>query len=380
MICYLLTQLARMGTIMYLVALALSPLIGWDIKTVIILTGIVVTIYTLLGGIEAVIWTDVVQSVVLAGGAMITVGFLLANMPHGPCQIMSIAWEHNKFSLGSFGLHLTQPTFWVVLVYGLFINLHNFGIDQSYIQRYATARSDRDAAKSVWLGALLYLPISAILFFIGTALFSFYAAQPELLPAAIGADQKPDVVFPHFIATQLPTGLTGLLIAAILAAAMSSVDSSLIGSSTLFLCDIYRRYFRPAAGERESMVVLYASTLCWGAAGTATALAMIHVKSALDAWWQLAGIFSGGTLGLFLLGLISRRAKNPAAVTAVIVGVLVILWMTFSPTWTGPLARWRSPFDGFLIIVIGTLSILLVGLLVGRIHGSLQPPAPLADR
>jgi len=370
-ICYLLTQLARMGAIMYLVALALAPLTGWDVWTIILVTGILVTVYTLLGGIEAVIWTDVVQSAVLSGGALVCVLLLLTGMPGGPGQIFHIASEHHKFSLGSFGPSLAEPTFWVVLVYGVAINLQNFGIDQSYVQRYITARSDAEAAKSVWLGALLYLPVSAMFFFVGTALFAFYTARPELLPASVDAVAKPDSVFPHFIVSQLPAGVTGLLVAAIFAAAMSSVDSSLNCSATLVLCDVYKRYFRPNAGERESMRVLYLTTVVWGAVGTATALAMIRVRSTLDVWWQLSGIFSGGMLGLFLLGLISRRAKNAAALTGVLTGVLVILWMTVSlaDSWPAALEFLRSPFHSFMIIVIGTLTILLVGLLVSRFAG-----------
>jgi len=370
---YLLTQLARMGTIMYLVALALTPFTGWDVRGIIIITGVLVTIYTMLGGIEAVIWTDAIQTTVLIVGALVCLGIMLFGMPDGPAQIFHIAIEHHKFSLGSFQASLAQPTFWVVLMYGLTINLQNFGIDQSYVQRYITARSDKDAARSVWLGALMYLPVSAIFFLIGTALFSFYTHHPEMLSATVNAAQKPDAVFPYFIVTQLPPGVTGLLLAAVAAAAMSTVDSSLNSSATLFLRDIYKRYFRPQAGEKESMRVLHGATLVWGLLGTGIALAMINVQSALDAWWQLAGIFSGGMLGLFLLGLISKKARNPAAVTGVIIGILVILWMTFSPKWTGPLRMFRSPFHNFMIIVIGTLTILLVGMGVSRLKRFREP-------
>jgi SSS family solute:Na+ symporter len=371
-VCYLLTQLARIGTILYLVALALGPLVSCDIRLLIVATGVLVTLYTLLGGIEAVIWTDVVQTLVLVGGALACVGVVLLRMPEGPAQAFRIAAEHGKFSLGSFGASLAVPTFWVVLAYGLVMNLQNFGIDQSYVQRYATARSPRAAARSVWLGALAYVPLSALFFFIGTALFAFYLARPELLPA--DKVLKADAVYPHFIVKELPPGVTGLLIAAVFAAAMSSVDSSLNCSATLILRDLYRRYVRPQAGERESMRVLRVATLGWGVAGTGIALAMIRVKSALDAWWGLAGIFSGGMLGLFLLGQVARRAKRPVPVVAVLLGVVVILWMTFSPKWTGPWERFRSPFDALLITVFGTLAILLAGLLLAGLRAS--APAP----
>jgi solute:Na+ symporter, SSS family len=369
LVCYLLTQLARMGTILYLVALALAPLTGWSVTTIIFLTGLMVTIYTLLGGIEAVIWTDVIQSIVLTVGAVLCAGVLLFGMPQGPGQLFEIAREHNKFSLGSFGISLSEPTFWMILIYGFFINLQNFGIDQSFVQRYITAKSDRDARLSVWIGALLFPPIAAILFFIGTGLFAFYTAQPELLPASVNASAKPDAVFPHFIVTQLPLGITGLLIASIFAAAMSSVDTSLNSSATLFLRDIYQRYIRPSAGERESMRVLHVTTLVWGLAGTVTALAMIRVKSALDAWWNLSGIFSGGMLGIFLLGLISVKAKNPAAIIATLIGILSIIWLSLAKpaTWPESLSAMHSPFHPFMTIIIGTTIIVLLGGALGML-------------
>ena len=368
-ICYLLTQLARMGTIMYLLALALSLMTGWSVVTLILITGVMVIAYTLIGGIEAVIWTDVVQSIVLIGGAVLCVLILFLGMPQEPGEVFKVASQYDKFGLGSFSMSFSESTFWVVLIYGIFINLQNFGIDQNYIQRYVIARTDREAAKSVWLGALLYLPVSAVFFFIGTQLFAYYTSQPELLPAGT----KPDQVFPHFIATGLPIGVGGIVIAAIFAAAQSTLSTSVNCSATLILCDLYRRYIRPFASERESMLVLRISTLAIGAGGTFTALAMIHVKSALDAWWELAGIFSGGMLGLFLLGIISRRAKNAAAATGVIIGVLIIFWMSLSPAWTGEWAQFRSPFHKFMVVVIGTLAILLVGILISRFTKGKNP-------
>ena len=403
LLCYLLSQLARIGTILYLVALALAPLTGWDVKTIILLTGFLVTIYTLLGGIEAVIWTDVAQSIVLIAGAVLCAVLLLTGMPEGPGQLFEVANEHGKFSLGSFSLSpesltMPHPTFWIVLVYGLFINVQNFGIDQSFVQRYITAESDRAAKFSVWLGALLFPVISVLFFFIGTALFSLYQSDPAMLnevkmqvaetqlmqdgqevstaslaakAGSLTAADIGDKVLPHFIVNKLPLGLAGLLIAAIFAAAMSSMDTSLNSSATLVLCDVYKRYLKPGAGERESMRVLYISTLAFGAVGTFTAIAMIRVKSALDMWWNLQGIFTGGMLGLFLLGLVSRRAKNPQAIAAVAVGVLLILWMSLSKTdqWPAAFASWANPLHGFMTIVFGTSSIVIAGVLLAN-YGS----------
>jgi solute:Na+ symporter, SSS family len=363
-VCYLLTQLARMGTILYLLALALAPLTGLSMPAIILGAGLLVVIYTLFGGMEAVIWTDVIQSLVFIVGAGACVLILLFGLPEGPGQLFRIAGAHDKFSLGSFRPELTQATFWVILLNGLFINLQNFGIDQSYVQRYQTAKTDGEAARSVWLGALLYVPVSAVFFFIGTGLFAFYTARPELLPASIDPVNRPDSVFPHFIVAQLPIGFTGLVIASIFAAAQSTVSSSINCSATLVLCDIYKRFFRPDASEAQSMRVLRIATVVIGLSGAGMALAMMRIKSALDAWWSLASIFSGGMLGLFLLGLLARRAGNVAAKAGVTVGVLLITWMSVSPKLTGDWERFRSPFNTLLIVVASTLAILLVGVVV----------------
>jgi len=411
LVLYLLSQLARIGSILYLVSLALAPLTGWEMTTIVLVTGALVTIYTLLGGIEAVIWTDVVQSIVLVGGALLCVIVMLIEMPGGPDQLFQIAAENDKFSLGGFSVApetftAPDPTFWMVLVYALFINLKNFGIDQSFVQRYVTAKSDRDAKQSVWLGTLLFPVVSALFFFMGTGLFSLYQATPELrdevrrqaatdqladegiavTEAAISQraltlddSQFADKVLPHFIVRKLPIGIAGLLIAAVFAAAMSSVDTSLNSSATLVLCDVYERYINPETTERQSMLVLYGATLVFGVAGTsvAVALALANIESALDVWWILEGIFTGGMLGLFLLGLLSRRAGNPQAIFAAVAGLLIIAWMALSQQdfWPESWSGFANPLHSFMTIVIGTTSIVLIGMLAGLLTAGGQTPS-----
>jgi solute:Na+ symporter, SSS family len=371
--CYLLTQLARMGTVMYLMALPLSALLGWDVRGVILLTGVSVTIYSLAGGIVAVIYTDALQTIVLVAGAVVCAAVMLVALPEGPGQIVRLAATHDKFSLGSFGPGLGEATFWVVLVYGIAINLQNFGIDQNYIQRYLASRSDRDARRSVWLGGLTYVPLSALFLFIGTALFAFYTANADSLPPSLRDASKVDSVFPWFIVSALPPGVSGLLIAAIFAAAMSTISTCLNSSATILLTDYYRRFVRPDADERTSMRVLRATTIAWGLAGTGAAIAMTGVRSALDAWWTLAGIFGGGTLGVFLLGFVSKRATNRSAAAGVAAGIVLILWMTLSPRWAALPSVLRSPFHEFLVIVFGTAVVIAVGLLFGRRRGERLP-------
>jgi len=360
---YLLTQIARSGTILFLLALALEGFTGWNITAVILLTGALVVLYTVVGGVEAVIWTDVLQSAILTLGALVSAAILIFGMPQGVGQLFDIAQAQGKFALGSFEPNFASASFWVVLLYGLFINLQNFGIDQSYVQRYQAARSLEAAQRSVWIGALTYIPVSALFLFIGTALYAYYAAQPQLLPEALRAAGSGDRIFPHFIITELPPGLTGLVIAALFAAAMSTLSTSMNSSATVLLSDVYRRFLRPQAADAAQVRFLRAATLVMGMLGTAAALAMISIKSALDVWWNLAGIFSGGMTGLFLLGALSRRTGSPRAAIGVGIGILVILWATLSKDLALPLA---NPLHAFMTTVIGTLTIFLVGIALSR--------------
>ncbi len=361
-IFYLLTQLARMGTILYLLALPLNALFGWSIPLIIIITGVCVIIYSTLGGIEAVIWTDAIQGVLLIIGALACLVVIFYSMPEGPLQVFQIANNADKFSLGSFDFNFAESTFWLTLVYGLFINLQNFGIDQSYIQRYLAAKTLKDAKNSTLLGSLLYIPASLLFFLIGTALFSYYQAMPDLFPGHLQGAKNADKIFPYFIVTALPMGITGLLIASIFAAGMSTISTGINSSATVILSDHYKRYIQKDLPQKKAMRILYMSSICVGVLGIIIGLALNGVKSALDAWWALASIFSGGILGLFLLGFISARVKSQSAAIGVICGVLVISWMSLSPfVFTGSWSGLRSPFHANLTIVLGTITVLFVG-------------------
>ena len=368
-VCYILTQLMRTGAILMLLALPLNALFGWNIKIIIIITGLMVMLYSILGGITAVIWTDAIQGIILITGAVVCAVILLFSMPEGPGQLFEIAKANNKFSLGSFGTSLKESTFWVVLIYGLFINLQNYGIDQNFVQRYMTTGTDKEAKSSALFGSLLYIPVSLVFFFIGTALFSYYTAQPHLLPEELRMTGAGDKIFPYFIATGLPAGITGLLIAAIFAAGMSTVSTSLNSTATIVLTDYYKRYVNKNANEKSSMRVLYLSSITTGVLGIVIALSLVGVESALDTWWSLASIFSGGMLGLFLLGYISKKAWNVDAIIGVIIGVLVIIWMSLSPLYftEGNSLAFRSPFHTNLTIVFGTMTIFLVGFLMTKL-------------
>ena len=385
MVCFVLTQLARMGSILFGIALTLEALTGIDMRTIMISSGICIILYTMLGGMEAVIWTEVAQGVIKTIGALVVLGIVIMEMDNGFTDVLHLGNADQKFSLGSFSLtDFSSSTFWVVFLYGFFINLNNFGIDQNYVQRYHTAKSSTEAARSVWLCVYWYLPVSMLFFFIGTALYAYFQQHPELIESvkqqvaiekgmtveALTAADYGDKVLPHFMVTKVPHGLLGLIIAAILSAAMSTISSGMNSSATVFLKDIYQRYIDRNISQKKELQVLYISTAAMGILAVVTGIVMIGVKSILDLWWQLAGIFAGGMLGLFLLGMISRSAGNTVAKLATIIGILVIVWMTFSNLLPEQYAGWRNPLHMNMVMVVGTLTIFLSGLLISKFKRS----------
>ena len=354
--CYLLTQLMRIGTILYLLAVAINAIVGWDIIWIIIITGIFVSVYSILGGIEAVLWADAIQAILLIFGAIACLLFIQFQLPEGFLGIVESATKENKFSLGSFNFRLDTPTFWVVLVYGIFINLQNFGIDQNYIQRYMVLSSDKKAKYAAFFGGLIYLPVSALFLFIGTALYVFFQKTNSLPFALQGQGDK---VFPYFIAQELPSGFSGLLIASIFAAGMSTISTSFNSMATVYLTDFYRTKNKASISELSQVKILYRVSAIIGFVGIGVALIMIDVKGVLDSWWKFASIFSGGMLGLFLLGITSTVKSFKIPLYSVLFGVIAILWMTVSPYY--PEQFWALEAHAYLTIVFGTAVIFILG-------------------
>jgi SSS family solute:Na+ symporter len=361
-ICYLLTQICRVGSILLLLAIPMNTMFGWDISVIIIATGALTLIYAVLGGISAVVWTDAIQGIILIAGALACALILTFGMPEGPGQLFRIAAADGKFSLGSLSLTLKEPTVWVVLIYGIFINLQNYGIDQTYIQRYMTARSTSEAVKGTLFGGLLYIPVSLVFVYIGTALYSYYTAQPGLLPEGVTGDK----VFPYFIVHGLPTGVTGLVIASLFSAGMSTVATSVNSSATIVFTDFYAKLGKKGKSDsrKNQMKVLYLSSFVVGVVGILMGLAMQKINGVLDAWWKLSSIFSGGMLGLFLLALVCRKPDRAAAIVAVCAGLLVIAWMS--------LPVFGSQLHQYLVIVFGTTTIFLVGFVLTKIFEKLH--------
>ncbi len=354
---FLLFMVGRVAVILYLSSLLLTSFVNTDIGTVIVLIGIVTIIYTLMGGMEAVIWTDVMQSVIMIGGILFVAYVLTTEIFARPDYLIQKAIDNQKFSLGSSELSLGSRTIWVMIIYGISENVRNLIADQNYTQKYSTVATEKEAKKSVWIAMLIYLPLTAIFLYIGTALFSFYGGEAHVLNGAI---VKGDEVFPFFIATELPAGIKGLMIAAIMAASMSTVDSALNSSSTVLFIDFYKKHFRPKASEESSLRFLRISTVIWGILGIGFALLMISAKSALDVWWQISGIFGGGILGLFLLAIYKVKISKVQGVLSVAFSILVIIWGTFLRDLPENFALLECRIDPIIIGAVSTVA--LIGL------------------
>lgn len=358
---FVLYMIGRVAVILYLGSLLLSTFMPLDIGLIIIIIGFITIIYTLLGGMEAVIWTDVMQSAVMIAGILFCAGMLTVEVFSKPDYLIQSALDAHKFSFGSWDLSLSSRTIWVMIIYGVTENLRNLIGDQNYVQKYSSVKSEKDAKSSVWTAMLIYIPLTAIFLYIGTTLFAFYSPNGTELPNAI---TKGDQVFPYFIATKVPLGLRGLMIAAIIAAAMSTVDSALNCSATVLLIDFRKRYFRKQLSEKESVRFLRWTTVIWGVLGAGFALLMIKAESALDIWWQISGIFGGGILGLFLLALFRARLNLWQGLISIAVSLIIICWGTFArdlpQSWKG----FECTLDPIIVGAVGSAGLLVTAVVM----------------
>ncbi len=368
---FLLYMVGRIAVILYLAALLLHTFMPIGIGTIIVIIGVITILYTLMGGMESVIWTDVMQSSVMIVGILFCAGMLTARVFSGPTPLIETAVTANKFSLGALDFSMSTRTIWVMIVYGVTENLRNLMADQNFVQKYSSVPTEREAKRSVWIAMLIYIPLTVVFLYIGTALFAFYSPGGETLPSNIS---KGDQVFPFFIATQVPVGLKGLIIAAVLAAAMSTVDSALNCSATVLLLDFTVRFIYPNISEAGKILYLRLATVLWGMLGIGFALLMINAKSALDTWWQISGVFGGGILGLFILSLLGFKLRLWQGLTSIAVSITVISWGTFARDLTADRQWAECHFDPIIVGAVGTVSLLLIASVFGVLNKMKSTP------
>ncbi len=354
---------SKMGFVFYLLALTLSSMTGWGIERVILLTALVTIFYTLLGGIEAVVWSDVVQGFVLWVGILVALGYLLLLPVQGPHAMLADAWSHGKMSLGSTTLRFDKPTVAVLAIYGFFFYLQKYTGDQTVVQRYLLARSDRSALRGISLGAALCLPVWGAFMLIGSLLWSFYRLTGEKLPATVA---KADEVFPHFLLTHLPAGLTGLFVAALLGSAMAMLASDMNCLAAVAVEDFYALAW-PASADPERLRVGKGVVFASGLAAAAVALKLAHSHgSALALYYTITAIVAGGLAGLFLLAFLMPRATRTAAMAGIAANLVFTVWATetLGGAHSGLFGRFTFPWHDYMIGAIGHAVLLATGVAV----------------
>ncbi len=351
---FIIFQLARTGLVLFLPSLALTTVTGIDIQMCIVLMGVITIIYCTMGGVEAVIWGDVIQGFVLLGGALLAVIFLISGTEGGINKLIEITVEHEKIQMFNMAFSLTSATFWVVILGGIANNLIIYSSDQTVIQRYLTTKDEKSAAKSIYMNGILSIVISLVFYFIGTALFAFYKTNPDQLNVSMG---NPDSIFPHFIMTKMPQGIAGILIAAIFAATMSTVSTSINSLSTAFTTDFYQKFVK---NKKDSHYLFIAriSGIIFGGIGIGLALYMAtsNILSLFDYFNYILGLLASGLGGLFFMGIFFPRIKAYAAIIGFIGGFVAVL-----------ITKMHTDIHLMLYGFIGMVSTVVVGLLASMV-------------
>jgi SSS family transporter len=316
-------RLAWMATIVTAISIVMEKLTGLDPKICIVATTVIATCYTLVGGMKAIIWTDVIQFFLFTFGLVGTVWIIIWKDGAGPLMDEIAAAE--KLTMLDFSFDPTaRITVWACVTAGMVNGLANL-TDQVSMQRYLSTSSLREAQKAVWLKPFLSVPLMILTFVVGFALFGHYQLNPEL---AAGIE-KPDQAFPHFILHELSGGLAGLIIAAIFAAAMSSIDSGVHTISTVCVEDYYRRVINPGASDHRCLNVMRALIVVWAVVIAAVALAFVGADTIVGMMFSVAAPFFGCAVGLFLLGTATRRATSWGAFFGALIGYGLVLWVKF---------------------------------------------------
>lgn len=359
-LAFLLFQLGRMAVVVYLPALALAAVTGFDLRWSIVAMGVLATVYTVLGGIEAVIWTDVLQALVLLGGVILALVIAFLGF-EDPGSFVSTALAEGKMNMLAGGWSFTALATWSILLGSFLLQFGPYTTDQAVVQRYMTTRDERSAARGIYLNGWMSLPAGALFFLLGTALYQHYRENPQDLAVGMARDE----VFPLFVVQQFPVGLAGLLVAGVFAASMSSLDSSMHSIATAWTND-FQRKITPGRSDRDYLRMARIVTVLAGVFGTvaAVALASFEIRSLFFLFQEILGLLTSGLVGVFLLGVFTRRASGPAVLAGAVAGTLALAWV----------GRTTS-LHFYLYPVVGIGVTLLVGLLLSlvRPQGKLAP-------
>jgi len=331
-VTFLFYHMFRAGIILYVVSLPFQRMSGFDLPYVICVLGILVAAYTIAGGLEAVIYTDFLQGVALIAGGLICTPIIANLLPGGFGQIFTEASAAGKFSVGSTALDFDEKTVWVIILVYQFQFLQIVCTDQSMVQRYLAIKTDKEARRGFVLGTALTIPVWLYFAFIGTALYVFY----QNFPAPALDNAKPEEVLPYFILTRVPVGVAGFVIAGLLAAAMSTLDSSINASAATVTTDFYRRFRPSARDERHYLRVgrWFSVVFSLIMVGVALVIHVMRTETLMDVQTVMYPVVSAGLLSLFLLGFLTVRVGTRAAFIATVCTVLLVgVWVFLTTKW-----------------------------------------------
>ena len=321
-------MIVRMAIVLYLPSLALTAVTGIDIYLCIVLMGLVTIVYCTMGGVEAVIWGDVVQGLILVFGAIFAVVYLAVGTEGGIGGCIEIALENDKLRLFDWSNSWSQATWWVIILGGLANNLISYTSDQTVIQRYLTTPDEKSAGRGILVNGIMSVFVSVAFYMIGTGLYTFYKTHPAELDVTMG---QSDAIFPFFMMSQMPAGVAGALIAAIFAATMSTISSNINSVATAFSIDFWKR-FRSTTTDSQLVVIARWASVVSGMVGLLLALFMAtwDIQSFLDFFNEALGLLTSGLGGLFFIAVFMKRVKGYAALTGFVAGEVVVFWMSKS--------------------------------------------------
>ncbi len=313
------------GVVLYAPALVLSVVTGWSVNLTIVVMALLAVSYTVLGGISAVIWTDVIQMFVLWLGAIVSMGLMVASLPGGWGDVFAFGAAHDMFDAIDLSFDPTVTySLWAGLIGGVFLHIAYFGTDQSQIQRVLTSPSIAEGQRSLLIGGYLLVPQMLLFLFIGVMLATYYDQH------GLTAPDNLNELFPRYVVSAFPPGLAGLVIAGVFAAAMSSLDSALNSLSAVTVRDFYGRFVRPDASDRHYLKASRWATVFWGLYATLFAFFAGNLGPVIEAVNRIGSWFYGALLGVFLLAILSHRSNARGAVAGLVAGMGAVWWVSSS--------------------------------------------------
>jgi len=362
-LAFMLTHFSKMGTVLYLVSIALASFTHFPILTIMLCLSFAIITLTMLGGMEGVIWMDVVQGFLLVGGGLLCLGILLFRPAAGPVETMHQAFAMGKIDVGPYNFSLTDLTIWVMIINGAFYALQKYGTDQTIVQRYLAAKSDKDAKHAAFIGVFASVSVWTLFMLIGSLLYVFYHTGTAVLPKEITADK----VFPYFISTQLPVGVVGLVLSALVAAALASLQSDLNCLSAIGVEDYYQR-LKPNCTDKQRLRM--GRILVFAAGCIMMTVAYLFVQwqgeGILGIVFGLYAIFSAGIVGIFMLGVLSRRANKQGLHIGIAACVLFTAYAVLTTTKMGDhvildLGKYNFPQHKYMLGVYSHIIVFVVG-------------------